>query len=72
MGSVQIWQLGIAIVALVGGWLTSYNILKERVIRLEEQVKNLHDNHTRIESLIKDTKSVIDKIWERLERKVDK
>lgn len=70
--SVQNWQLLVAVLALIGGWLTSYNILKEKVIRLEEKVNNHHENHSRTETAIKEMKATLDKIWERMEKKVDK
>lgn len=70
--SVQNWQLLVAVLALIGGWLTSYNILKEKVIRLEEKVNNHHENHSRTETAIKEMEATLDKIWERMEKKVDK
>lgn len=70
--AIELWQLLLMAVALVGGWLQSYFAIREKVIRMEENVKNMYENHSRTDDLIKDMKQTIDKIWERLEKKADK
>ena len=72
MNNVQIWQLFVTTAALGAGWLTSYNLLREKVIRLEEKVSNLTNNHERFENLMNDIKVTMEKIWEKLDKKVDK
>jgi CHASE3 domain sensor protein len=72
MNNVQIWQLFVTAAALGAGWLTSYNLLREKVIRLEEKVSNLTNNHERYETLMTDIKIMIEKVWEKLDKKVDK
>jgi len=64
--SVQIWQLGIALTLLVGSFFNVYQILREKIIRLEENVKELRTNHKKTEDLIKEMKVTTDKIWERI------
>lgn len=72
MGDVQFWHVALITIGLISGWLSSYSRLREKVIRLEENVKNLHENHDRTEKLIEEIKDTTTKIWERLDRKADK
>lgn len=69
---IELWHLLLTAAGLIGGWLTSHNLLREKVVRLEERVSNLHDNHDRTEQSIKEMKGILDKIWERMEKKQDK
>lgn len=69
---IEWWHLLLTAAGLILGWAKSYNALREKVIRLEEKVKNQHENHTRTEEVIKEMKVTLDKIWERMEKKADK
>lgn len=70
--NIQLWHLILTAAGLIGGWLKSHNALREKVIRLEEKVINMHDNHAKTDLVIAEMKGTIDKIWERMEKKADK
>jgi hypothetical protein len=80
---LKIWHFAITLVGLILALIKHSSAQHNRIIRLEgtvikleERVKNQHEyqheNHSRLEGDMKDIKVILDKIWDKMEKKLDK